>query len=165
MAASDWLLCWQELPEKTHEQMQDLPTQWTNTKKQAIECRQNVAPFQAKEVQNIRARCYSFDVKQHNFRERFRQIEPLSYNCQDPYTVIDEVRFKNDNTINRKFSVVCGLTTACACFFAVSARDCEPRVGNGAAASVCAPVRCDGERIPTVEVLSQGNRSSQVALG
>uniref|UniRef100_A0A8C9JNR1 Dynein axonemal heavy chain 17 n=1 Tax=Panthera tigris altaica TaxID=74533 RepID=A0A8C9JNR1_PANTA len=40
----------EEMPEETHVKLQELPEQWTNTKKLAIQVKQNVAPLQANEV-------------------------------------------------------------------------------------------------------------------
>jgi len=65
---------------------------WTNTKKTAIAVKQQVAPLQASEVANIRKRTAAFDVRQHEFREVFRRIEPLEYSCANPYELIDAVR-------------------------------------------------------------------------
>lgn len=41
---------------------QELPEQWTNTKKLAIQVKQNVAPLQANEVSILRRRCQQFEV-------------------------------------------------------------------------------------------------------
>jgi len=65
---------------------------WNNTKKAAIAMKQHVAPLQANEVANIRKRTAAFDVRQHEFREEFRKIEPLWYSCTTPYDLIDMVR-------------------------------------------------------------------------
>lgn len=41
---------------------QELPEQWTNTKKLAIQVKQNVAPLQANEVNILRRKCQQFEV-------------------------------------------------------------------------------------------------------
>jgi len=64
---------------------------WNNTKKAAIAMKQQVAPLQANEVANIRKRTAAFDVRQHEFREEFRKMEPLLYSCAIPYDLIDMV--------------------------------------------------------------------------
>ena len=81
----------QEMPEEVHIQLQELPEQWNNTKKIAITTKQQVAPLQANEVSNIRKKSASFDVNQHKFREKFRQIPPFKYDCDQPYRLLDKV--------------------------------------------------------------------------
>jgi len=66
---------------------------WNNTKKASIAMKQHVAPLQASEVANIRKRTAAFDVRQHEFREEFRKIEPMMYSCTNPYDLIDEVKY------------------------------------------------------------------------
>ena len=83
----------QEMPEEVHIQLQELPEQWTNTKKIAITTKQQVAPLQANEVANIRKKSAGFDVSQHKFREKFRQIPPFKYNCDEPYVSLDKVDY------------------------------------------------------------------------
>lgn len=43
---------------------QELPEHWTNTKKLAIQVKQNVAPLQANEVNILRRKCQQFEVLQ-----------------------------------------------------------------------------------------------------
>ena len=81
----------QELPDEVHQQLQELPEQWNNTKKTSITAKQQVAPLQANEVANIRKKSADFDVRQHKFREEFRKIPPYSYSCEEPYQHLDEV--------------------------------------------------------------------------
>jgi dynein heavy chain len=80
----------QEMPEEVHLQLQELPEQWNNTKKIGITTKQSVAPLQANEVANIRRKSASFDVKQHEFREKFRKIGPFNYDCENPYEQLDK---------------------------------------------------------------------------
>ena len=70
-----------------------MPEQWNNTKKTSIQVKQQVAPLQANEVSNIRRKSASFDVNQHKFREKFRQIPPFKYDCDKPYDHLDKVLF------------------------------------------------------------------------
>lgn len=73
-----------------HQQLQELPEQWNNTKKIAITVKQQVAPLQTTEVANIRRKTASFDVQQHTFRETFRSIGPFFYECAKSYSELDE---------------------------------------------------------------------------
>lgn len=73
-----------------HQQLQELPEQWNNTKKIAITVKQQVAPLQTNEVANIRRKTASFDVQQHTFRETFRSIGPFFYTCEDAYAELDK---------------------------------------------------------------------------
>ncbi|XP_058902457.1 dynein axonemal heavy chain 17 isoform X5 [Kogia breviceps] len=75
----------EEIPEETHVKLQELPEQWTNTKKMAIQVKQNVAPLQANEVSILRRKCQQFELKQHEFREKFRQEAPFSFSDPNPY--------------------------------------------------------------------------------
>ncbi|CAH1795230.1 unnamed protein product [Owenia fusiformis] len=79
----------QELPDDVHQQLQELPEQWNNTKKIHITVKQQVAPLQANEVNNIRRKCASFDVQQHEYREKFRKISAFQYSCETPYDELD----------------------------------------------------------------------------
>lgn len=69
--------------------IQELPEQWNNVKKQAVLVKQAVAPLQATEVGIIRRKLATFDVKQHEFRERFRKT--AHFDAQDNYARIDIV--------------------------------------------------------------------------
>ncbi|XP_075210990.1 dynein heavy chain at 93AB [Lycorma delicatula] len=79
----------QELPEEVNVFLQELPEQWSNTKKLAITVKQQVAPLQAAEVSAIRNKIAAFDLKQIQYRDHFRQSPFLKYNCEDPYMKID----------------------------------------------------------------------------
>lgn len=72
-----------------HQQLQELPEQWNNTKKIAITVKQQVAPLQTNEVSNIRRKTATFDVSQHTFRETFRSIGPFFYECLNAYEELD----------------------------------------------------------------------------
>ena len=81
----------QEMPDEVHQQLQELPEQWNNTKKINITVKQAMAPLQANEVANIRKKSATFEVRQHEFREDFRKIGPFWYRCEDPYDELDAV--------------------------------------------------------------------------
>jgi len=46
---------------------------------------------QANEVSIIRRKCTSFEVKQHEYRERFRKLPTFRYDCEDPYPELDKM--------------------------------------------------------------------------
>ncbi|XP_064397591.1 dynein beta chain, ciliary-like isoform X3 [Halichondria panicea] len=82
----------QELSDDVHLQVQELPEQWNNVKKQAVLMKQAVAPLQATEVGIIRRKLASFDVKQHEFREKFRYTSPFEFDAKldNVYSRIDK---------------------------------------------------------------------------
>ena len=43
---------------------------------------------------NIRRKCTSFEVQQHEFREEFRQTAPFAYTTPDPYEQLDGQHLK-----------------------------------------------------------------------
>ncbi|GAB1597647.1 dynein beta chain, ciliary isoform X1, partial [Argonauta hians] len=79
----------QEMSESVHQQIEKLPDKWNNTKKTAITIKQFVAPLQAAEVNNVRRRTATFDVKQLKYREVFCKTEIFSYKCENVYDIID----------------------------------------------------------------------------
>ncbi|XP_063817028.1 dynein axonemal heavy chain 9 isoform X3 [Pseudophryne corroboree] len=79
----------QELPDEVYKQLEELPEKWNNIKKMAITVKQQVAPLQANEVTLLRRNCASFDVEQHNFRERFRKEAPFRFDSVSPYNMLD----------------------------------------------------------------------------
>uniref|UniRef100_A0A2K5SD28 Dynein axonemal heavy chain 17 n=1 Tax=Cebus imitator TaxID=2715852 RepID=A0A2K5SD28_CEBIM len=80
----------EEMPEEIHLKLQELPEHWTNTKKLAIQVKQNVAPLQANEVSILRRKCQQFELKQHEFREKFRHQAPFSFSDPDPYKSLNK---------------------------------------------------------------------------
>lgn len=68
-----------EVPDDVFDRLQELPEKWNNTKKNATLKKQEVAPLQNNEVNNVRKRAGNFDVQQHSFREKFRMIPPFRY--------------------------------------------------------------------------------------
>ncbi|XP_053308775.1 dynein axonemal heavy chain 9 [Spea bombifrons] len=79
----------QELPDEVYKQLEELPEKWNNIKKMAITVKQQVAPLQANEVTLLRKNCASFDVEQHNFREKFRKEAPFRFDSRFPYQMLD----------------------------------------------------------------------------
>uniref|UniRef100_A0A8C8YTJ5 Dynein axonemal heavy chain 17 n=1 Tax=Prolemur simus TaxID=1328070 RepID=A0A8C8YTJ5_PROSS len=80
----------EEMPEEIHLKLQELPEQWTNTKKLAVQVKQNVAPLQANEVNILRRKCQQFELRQHEFREKFRREAPFSFSDPDPYKSLNK---------------------------------------------------------------------------
>ncbi|XP_008590720.1 PREDICTED: dynein heavy chain 17, axonemal-like [Galeopterus variegatus] len=80
----------EEMPEEIHLKLQELPEQWTNTKKLAMQVKQNAAPLQANEVNILRRKCQQFELKQHEFREKFRQEAPFAFSDPDPYKSLNK---------------------------------------------------------------------------
>ncbi|XP_014206492.1 dynein beta chain, ciliary [Copidosoma floridanum] len=80
----------QDIPEEVNVLLQELPDQWTNTKKIALTVKQQVAPLQAGEVSRIRGRISAFDTTIIQYREAFRRYEFFKYECVDPYVQLDE---------------------------------------------------------------------------
>ncbi|ELW68256.1 Dynein heavy chain 17, axonemal [Tupaia chinensis] len=82
----------EEVPEEVHLKLQELPEHWTNTKKLAIQVKQSVAPLQANEVSILRRKCQQFELKQHEFREKFRREAPFSFTDPDPYRSLNKLK-------------------------------------------------------------------------
>lgn len=53
--------------------------------------KQNVAPLQAVEANEIRGKVTNFDARQLEFREEFRSDAPLNYSSTQPYVKINKV--------------------------------------------------------------------------
>uniref|UniRef100_A0A803U1D0 Dynein axonemal heavy chain 17 n=1 Tax=Anolis carolinensis TaxID=28377 RepID=A0A803U1D0_ANOCA len=81
----------EEMPEEIHTQLHELPDQWNNTKKLSFQVKQNVAPLQANEVTIIRKKCQHFEMKQHEFREKFRMDAPFTFVDPEPYKSLDKM--------------------------------------------------------------------------
>ena len=71
---------------------QELPEQWNNVKKQAVIMKQDTSAHQVEEANNIRRKLASFDVRQHQFRERFRNTAPFQFDATHPYVRLNKVR-------------------------------------------------------------------------
>ncbi|XP_009879601.1 PREDICTED: dynein heavy chain 17, axonemal [Charadrius vociferus] len=80
----------EEMPEEIHLQLQELPEHWDGTKKLCLRVKQSVAPLQANEVNSIRKKCQQFELRQHAFREKFREKAPFSYTDPDPYKSLNK---------------------------------------------------------------------------
>ncbi|KAG5897820.1 hypothetical protein JTB14_011820 [Gonioctena quinquepunctata] len=81
----------QDIPEEVNVYLQELPEQWSNTKKIAITVKQQVAPLQAAEVTFIRKRIIDFDNRVTYYREVFKKYSFFQYSCANPYEVIDKI--------------------------------------------------------------------------
>ncbi|XP_059684255.1 dynein axonemal heavy chain 17 [Gavia stellata] len=80
----------EDMPEEIHLQLHDLPEHWDGTKKLCQRVKQSAAPLQANEVNIIHRKCQQFEVRQHAFRERFREKAPFSYADPDPYKSLNK---------------------------------------------------------------------------
>ncbi|KAL3274195.1 hypothetical protein HHI36_015611 [Cryptolaemus montrouzieri] len=81
----------QDIPEEVNVYLQELPEQWSNTKKIALTVKQQVAPLQAAEVTFIRKRIVDFDVRILYYREVFKKYNFFHFFCKDPYKLIDRI--------------------------------------------------------------------------
>ncbi|XP_010211142.1 PREDICTED: dynein heavy chain 17, axonemal, partial [Tinamus guttatus] len=102
----------EEMPEEIHQQLHDLPEQWNNTKKLSFQVKQNVAPLQANEVNILRRKCQQFEVRQHEFREKFRECAPFSYSDPEPYKSLN----KQQKSIAALESDMAALSTSAGLF-------------------------------------------------
>ncbi|XP_022236556.1 dynein beta chain, ciliary-like, partial [Limulus polyphemus] len=69
----------------------ELPEKWNNTKKIATNIKQQIAPLITNEAAAVRRRSATFDVKQHEFREKFRVGEAFQFGCSNSYSILDEL--------------------------------------------------------------------------
>ncbi|XP_067164351.1 dynein axonemal heavy chain 17 [Apteryx mantelli] len=102
----------EEMPEEIHQQLHDLPEQWNNAKKLSFQVKQNVAPLQANEVNILRRKCQQFEVRQQEFREKFRENAPFSYTDPDPYKSLN----KQQKSIAALESDMAALSTSAGLF-------------------------------------------------
>uniref|UniRef100_A0A803V436 Dynein axonemal heavy chain 17 n=1 Tax=Ficedula albicollis TaxID=59894 RepID=A0A803V436_FICAL len=79
----------QELPEEVHQQLEELPEQWSQVKKLAEAVRQQVAPLQAGQVSALRQSCAAFDARQLQLRQRFGTEAPFRFDTEKPYQLLD----------------------------------------------------------------------------
>ncbi|XP_062336891.1 dynein axonemal heavy chain 11 [Osmerus eperlanus] len=80
----------QQLPESVYTQLEELPEKWKLVKKIAFTVKHEVAPLQSNEVSVIRRKCVRFEVKQHEFREQFRNEVIFRINVDEPYKLMDK---------------------------------------------------------------------------
>jgi dynein heavy chain len=80
----------QEINDDVYERLNILPEKWANTKKLALNVKQQVAPLQTNEVANLRRKVSNFDVRQYEFREKFRKELPFSYDQTQVYKKLDQ---------------------------------------------------------------------------
>uniref|UniRef100_A0A671UPK5 Dynein axonemal heavy chain 11 n=1 Tax=Sparus aurata TaxID=8175 RepID=A0A671UPK5_SPAAU len=79
------------IPDQVYSQLVELPEKWSAAKKLALKMRHEVAPMQNAEVMVLRRRCMAFEVKQSQFKEKFRATAPFSYNAAHPYITIRDM--------------------------------------------------------------------------
>ncbi|XP_078250276.1 dynein axonemal heavy chain 11-like [Pogona vitticeps] len=80
----------QQLPEQIYKQLEELPERWKNLKKIAFTVKHEVAPLQSNEVSVIRRKCVLFEVKQQEFRSRFKNEVFFRFDAENPYICIDK---------------------------------------------------------------------------
>ncbi|XP_077131681.1 dynein beta chain, ciliary-like [Ranitomeya variabilis] len=80
----------QQLPDHIYAQLEELPEKWKNLKKIAFIVKHEVSPLQANEVSVIRRKCVLFEVKQHEFRNRFKNEIIFKFDAEDPYKHLDK---------------------------------------------------------------------------
>ncbi|KAJ8415860.1 hypothetical protein AAFF_G00404170 [Aldrovandia affinis] len=84
----------QRMPEHVYTQLEELPEKWSGTKKLAVSVKHEVAPLQTAEVSIIRRKCVAFEIKQSEFREKFRMNAPFNYNAVKPYTHLQKAHIE-----------------------------------------------------------------------
>ncbi|XP_068103478.1 dynein beta chain, ciliary-like [Hyperolius riggenbachi] len=80
----------QQLNDLIYTQLEELPERWKNLKKLAFIVKHEVSPLQANEVSVIRRKCVLFEVKQHEFRNRFKNEIIFKFDAEDPYRHLDK---------------------------------------------------------------------------
>ncbi|KAF7248346.1 Dynein beta chain, ciliary [Varanus komodoensis] len=80
----------QQIPEQTYTELEELPEKWKNLKKIAFTVKHEVAPLQSNEVSVIRRKCVLFEVKQQEFRNRFKNEVIFRFDAEDPYACLDK---------------------------------------------------------------------------
>ena len=80
----------QEINDDVYDRLNSLPEKWANTKKLALNVKQQVAPLQTNEVANLRRKVANFDVRQYEFREKFRKELPFAYDQTNVYKKLDQ---------------------------------------------------------------------------
>ncbi|KAK2822251.1 hypothetical protein Q5P01_022316 [Channa striata] len=80
----------QQLPEDVYTQLEELPEKWKSLRKIAFMVKHEVAPLQSKEVSVIRRKCVRFELKQYEFREKFRTESIFKISVEEPYKLIDK---------------------------------------------------------------------------
>ncbi|MEE6489662.1 hypothetical protein FKM82_015640 [Ascaphus truei] len=90
-STAELLRCYeQQLPDHIYTQLEELPERWKNLKKIAFTVKHEAAPLQSNEVSVIRRKCVLFEVKQHEFRSRFKNEIIFRFDADDPYTHLDK---------------------------------------------------------------------------
>jgi dynein heavy chain len=102
----------QEMSDDIHQLLEELPEKWNTVKKQSVSMKQTIAPLQANEVNLLRRKLATFDVKQHEFRENFRKTAPFNYSSDVVYARIDRA----NNNIMKMESEMISLREAAGLF-------------------------------------------------
>ncbi|XP_053327234.1 dynein axonemal heavy chain 11-like [Spea bombifrons] len=90
-ATAELLRCYgQLLPDQIYSQLEELPERWKNLKKIAFLVKHEVSPLQSNEVSVIRRKCFVFEVKQHEFRNRFKNETVFRFDADGPYKNLDK---------------------------------------------------------------------------
>ncbi|KAJ7345633.1 hypothetical protein JRQ81_001583, partial [Phrynocephalus forsythii] len=90
-STAEWLQSYgQPLPEQIYTQLEELPEKWKNLKKIAFTVKHEVAPLQSNEVSVIRRKCVLFEVKQQEFRNRFKSEVIFRFDAEKPYVCLDK---------------------------------------------------------------------------
>ncbi|KAG7469713.1 hypothetical protein MATL_G00131750 [Megalops atlanticus] len=80
----------QRMSDHVYTKLEELPEKWSSIKKLAVSVKHEVAPLQTAEVSVIRRKCVTFEIKQSEFREKFRMDAPFNYNAVKPYTHLEK---------------------------------------------------------------------------
>ncbi|XP_031749733.1 dynein heavy chain 11, axonemal [Xenopus tropicalis] len=80
----------QHLPGQIYSQLEELPERWKTLKKTAFIVKHEVSPLQSNEVSVIRRKCVLFEVKQHEFRSRFKNEIIFNFDADGPYKHLDK---------------------------------------------------------------------------
>ena len=81
-----------DIPDEAAKSLNKLPEEWTDLKKQNAGVRENVASYQAIEVESLQKKANRFEMKNHEFREEFKKKAPFKYEVghERAYDIIDE---------------------------------------------------------------------------
>jgi len=80
-----------EPPDTVFVQLDQLPQRWNKLKKLAVQVKHQVGPLVVKEVAAIRKRIGDFEVRQGDFREKFKESDFFKKESEAPYESMDKV--------------------------------------------------------------------------
>lgn len=83
-----------DMPEEVHRLLNDLPEEWSDTKKLSSAMKDQVAPLQAIEVDSLQKKANKFEMKNHQFREDFKKKAPFKFDLGPvrAYEVLDSIQ-------------------------------------------------------------------------